>query len=204
MFEKTLAQPARQVWRKLGAIEFLRNRFYLAGGTGLAMQLGHRVSVDLDFFTDKYPPMSTLLSMLTALDFKVLMQDFNSIDGEIDGVKVSFLEYRYPLLEPVTVWNEVGVASVRDIGAMKLAAIASRGSKKDFVDFWQLLKERKLEELIADFEKKFTGVDYSLIHLKKSLVYFVDADLEEMPKMLVDCSWEKVKMELEKAVLELA
>lgn len=201
MFEKTLAQPTRQVWQKLGAIEFLRERFYLVGGTALAMQLGHRVSVDLDFFTDKYPPMSTLLSVLSDLGFKVLMQDFNSIDGEIDGVKVSFLEYRYPLLEPIVDWNGIRMASARDIAAMKLAAVASRGSKKDFVDLWQLTKERRLEELVADFEKKFVGVDYSLVHLKKSLVHFRDADLEEMPKMLVECDWEGVKMRLERIVL---
>lgn len=201
MFEKTLAEPTRQVWEKLSKAELVGERFYLAGGTALAMHLGHRVSVDLDFFTDKYPPISTLLSVLADLGFKVLMQDLNSIDGEVDGVKVSFLEYRYPLLEPLTTWNGIGVASIRDIASMKLATIASRGSRKDFVDLWKLLKEKGLEELIADFKKKFVGVDYSLVHLKKSLVYFVDADEEEMPRMLVDCDWEEVKRELERVVL---
>jgi len=97
----------------------------------------------------------------------------------------------------------VSVAGVEDIMSMKLAAAASRGSKKDLIDIYWVSKTISLEQQIDWFREKYAGVDYSLIHIKKSLVYFLESEAEKMPKMLVDCSWDEVKSGLERVVMEL-
>jgi len=198
MFEGAIAKQTKQVLLKLTKLRLLRERFYLAGGTGLALQIGHRVSVDLDFFTENFPKVEVLLGMLTGA--KIINQDKNSLDCIIDGVKVSFLEYKYSLLKKCNFYEKLKVASIEDILAMKMSAIMSRGSKKDFIDIFAVLKNFGLKDQIKFFKRKYVGVDYSMIHLKKSLVYFVDADSEPMPKVLSDINWNEVKKEIKKQV----
>ncbi len=194
MFENAIAKQTKQVLLKLAKIDYVKSRFYLAGGTGLALQLGHRLSVDLDWFTADFPKMESLISQLGKI--QVIGQDKNSLDCVIDGVKVSFLEYRYGLLAKLNIYEKIKLASARDILAMKLSAIMSRGSKKDFIDVYVGLKEYGINEQINSFKKKFKGVDYSMIHLKKSLIYFIDADKEPMPKMIEDLDWDAVRKTL--------
>jgi len=194
MFENAIAKQTKQVLLKLAKLNLIRQRFYLAGGTGLALQLGHRLSVDLDWFTANFPKMESLIAELGQI--QVIGQDKNSLDCVIDGVKVSFLEYKYGLLSKLMTFEKVKLASAKDILAMKLSAIMSRGSKKDFIDVFVGLKEYDLNEQIKSFKKKFKGVDYSMIHLKKSLIYFMDADKEPMPKMIKGLDWDEVKQTL--------
>ena len=92
------------------------------------------------------------------------------------------------------------LADERDIAAMKLDAVSSRGSKKDFIDIYELLKKYTLAELIDFFEKKYAGIRYNMLHILKSLIYFDDADGEPPPVMLRDADWDNIKQSIRQSV----
>ena len=202
MFEKAIDSKTRQVLRKIRETQVLEN-FYLAGGTALSLILGHRKSIDLDFFSSSFPKFEILVAKLKTLNPKVINQDKGTLDLYIDDVKVSFLEYKYPLVGDFLEFDQVKVASLEDIACMKLSAISSRGSKKDFIDLYFILQKFSLGELLALFEKKFKGVNYQMSHILKSLVYFEEAEKQPDPEFLVDVDWNEVKSFLEGKVKEL-
>lgn len=151
--------------------------FYLAGGTGLALHIGHRQSIDFDFFSPK--PIQTdqvFDSLRTALSPHPILkvqEEPNTISVIVDEtIKVSFMTYDYPMLEAPTEEPCLAIASVRDIAAMKLSAIVSRATAKDYTDIFFILKEHSLEMLLKDAKKKYPELDTNLI--LKSLVYFDD------------------------------
>jgi hypothetical protein len=203
MFEKAISKQAKQVLLKLPVKYLEYNGFYLAGGTALSLQIGHRESVDLDFFTPSYPKIDLLIQEIRNFCPEVLFENQDTLDVYIDKVKVSFLSYQYPMLRGFEEYQGIKLASVEDIATMKLSAIASRGSKKDYIDLFFILKEYSLNELLFLFEDKFKGINYSLNHIKKSLIYFEDAEPEPMPKMYTNIEWERVKAEIEKKVMNL-
>jgi Nucleotidyl transferase AbiEii toxin, Type IV TA system len=169
-------------------------RFYLAGGTGLALQLGHRSSADLDFFLGEDFDEDTILQKVQHLEaFALVAKRPGTIYANIRGTKVSWIAYAYPVLFPFQLFLGVNVADPRDIGGMKVSAIASRGTKRDFVDLYSLSKHYGLEQLLAWFKKKFAQTNYSMVHVLKSLTYFEEAELDPMPDMLVPLSWGDVK-----------
>ena len=196
MFEKAIDSKTRQVLIKIRETQVLEN-FYLAGGTALSLILGHRKSIDLDFFSSSFPKFEILVAKLKTLNPKVINQDKGTLDLYIDGVKVSFLEYKYPLIGDFLEFDQVKVASLEDIACMKLSAISSRGSKKDFIDLYFILQKLSLGELLDLFEKKFKGVDYQMSHILKSLVYFEEAEKQPDPEFLVDVDWNEVRKALE-------
>jgi len=202
MFEKAIDSKTRQVLRKIREAQVLEN-FYLAGGTALSLILGHRKSIDLDFFSSSFPKFEILMAKLKTLNPKVINQDKGTLDLYMDDVKVSFLEYKYPLVGDFLEFDQVKVASLEDIACMKLSAISSRGSKKDFIDLYFILQKFSLGELLALFEKKFKGVNYQMSHILKSLVYFEEAEKQPDPEFLVDVDWNEVKSFLEGKVKEL-
>lgn len=109
--------------------------FYLAGGTGLALRLGHRLSVDLDFFTPgRFDEEDVIQQVETVPDFALVEREPHPVHATIRGIKVSLLGYPYPLLFPCERFLDTPVADPRDIACMKITAIASRGTKRDFVD----------------------------------------------------------------------
>ena len=120
----------------------------------------------------------------------------------VDGVKVDFVTYTAPWLDPPVEEDGVRLAGLRDIAAMKLFAIANRGSRKDFVDIFFLLSRFRLEEMVAWFRAKFP--DASLFAVIRSLVYFDDAESDFSPQMLAPFDWEKAKADIRAAVEELA
>ncbi len=148
------------VLQQAGAWLTLRN-FYLAGGTALAIYFGHRKSVDLDWFTaEKIPDPLILAQQLRddGLQFETSQTAPGTLYGLVAGVRMSFIEFRYPFLQPLQTWEETGtcLASVDDLACMKLAAIAQRGSRKDFYDVHTLLaRHRRLNELLALYQQKF-------------------------------------------------
>jgi len=180
--------------------DFLR-QFYLSGGTALSLQLGHRESEDLDFFCERsFQPQEIehQISSLGALTQTELAKGtFNCF---LDGVKLQFLEYPYPVLEPFIKWQGVQISSLIDIACTKLQTAGMRGSKKDFVDLFFLLQKYSLETLLTYTKKKYSRVDYSETHILKSLVYFADADGQPMPRMHEKVSWDQVKNGLIAAV----
>lgn len=199
MYPQTLYPKTKQVLDKIKQLSIL-DCFYLAGGTGLALQLGHRKSIDLDFFTDNFPGRDNLISSIKHLQPKIIQEAENTLDTSIEEVKVSFLEYKYSLLNKLLDFESVKVASVIDIGCMKLSAISSRGSKRDFVDLYYILQKYSLDKLFQSFEKKFKGVKYQELHLLKSISYFGDADNDPDPDMVQGVSWKEIKKNLEQIV----
>ena len=169
--------------------------FYLAGGTGLALRLGHRKSDDLDFFTSRPFVAQDLLEMLAHRFGGVELRaaERQTLHVRVRGAKVSFLGYRYPLLFPVARFGAVAVADPRDIACMKLSAIASRGTRRDFLDLFAVARTHSLSALLEMFERKYRAVPHSRLHLLKSLVYFDDAEEDPVPQMLVSSDWDEVK-----------
>lgn len=140
-------------------------QFYLAGGTALALHWGHRTSVDLDFFANDPVDENLLLSNLQHVPgITVIETRPETLHLHVSNTKVSFLGYHYPVLFPFRTYNGIPVADPRDIAAMKLTAVASRGTKRDFVDLYVLSEEYGLNELLTIFTRKFTQADYNLIY----------------------------------------
>lgn len=179
---------------------FLRE-FYLSGGTGLALQLGHRESEDLDFFSQDYfspQKIETELKVFGNL-LETELAD-GTLNTFLNKVKLQFLEYPHPMLQPFIIWNGLQISSILDIACTKLQTVGARGSKKDFIDIYFLLKKFSLSELLDVTSKKYKGSNYSQTHILKSLVYFTDAEKQPMPRMHQDVTWEEMKLAIVKAV----
>jgi hypothetical protein len=154
-----------------------RETFYLAGGTGLALQIGHRDSIDFDFFTPNEFNTQSLISELERVFadpmLSITQVEKNTVSCIIDGtVRCSFFSYPYPHIRPFIESEYFPIASIEDIGCMKLSAITSRSVEKDYVDLYFILKRVPLAELLALSTEKHPSLDEALI--LKSLVYFDD------------------------------
>ena len=172
----------------------LLSDFYLAGGTGLALQLGHRISEDLDFFTTDLFNEDALIQRIQRMpDFSVVAKAPSTLHANIQGTKVSFLGYAFPMLFPLTRFLEVHIADAGDIACMKISAIASRGTKRDFVDLYASAQRWGLAELLRLFDRKYAQTAYSQIHILKSLTFFEDAEKDPMPHLLTPVDWGEVK-----------
>ncbi|MCS6803663.1 MAG: nucleotidyl transferase AbiEii/AbiGii toxin family protein [Acidobacteriota bacterium] len=172
----------------------LLSRFYLAGGTALALHFGHRKSADLDFFSQQPFNEEELLRNVQRLrKFLLVAKDRETLHTHIKGMKVSFLGYGYPLLFPLESFLGIQIADPRDIACMKISAIAGRGTRRDFVDLFVASQQYGLAHLMEAFKAKFASAHYNLIHVLKSLTFFEDAEKEPMPHMLIDLSWPEVK-----------
>ena len=124
---------------------------------------------------------------------EILQKERQSVSGILDSVKFSFLGYPYPLLKPATLFQGVLIADIEDIACMKLDALANRGTKRDFIDLYCIAQQLPLPDVIVLFQKKYASVHYNLLHIKKSLVYFDDAEEEPLPDMHVPIQWNEVK-----------
>lgn len=168
------------------------NGFYLVGGTALALRYGHRISVDLDIFTHLPFDASKLAEFLAAecALTEVIVAE-NTVLGVMSGIKTDFIAHRYPLIAGVQLVEGVRLLATEDIAAMKLNAIANRGSKKDFWDLYELLQHFSRQELLSLYEKKYPQA--SVWNVEKSLSYFDDADAEPDPVDLRGLTWGQVK-----------
>jgi hypothetical protein len=172
--------------------------FALGGGTSLALRFGHRLSVDLDYFTTLEFSPDDLLAKLALEETEVINRAENSLSVNASGVKLDLLRHAYPQLAPAELISEVALVSLQDLAAMKLNAIANRGSKKDFYDVAELLKHFTLPEMLGFFSEKYPGTDsFTVI---RSLAWFQDAEEEPDPKSLVGSDWDDVKLKVGKAV----
>lgn len=170
--------------------------FYLAGGTALALQIGHRTSMDFDFYTEK---KFSLLKLQRLLEKKfkeaiVLQKAEGTLIMKIDGVANSFFQYPYPLIfPPIKYQNFPPLASKEDIAAMKVIAISDRGTKRDFIDIYFLLKEFSLEEIFNFIKKKYPN--FNIYVGLRGLTYFVDAEKRQKRKLYLThfVSWGKIK-----------
>lgn len=165
----------------------------LVGGTALAFHLGHRCSIDLDLFGYFDQEIITeVLKSESFNDFKIISENRFIKHYLINQVKVDIVKYdRYQWLEKAVIEDGIRLAGLKDIAAMKIAAITNRGSKKDFVDVFFLLEIFKINEIFDFYQTKYP--DSNSMAAILSLAYFEDAEKEDMPKMIINTSWEEVK-----------
>ncbi len=173
----------------------------LAGGTSLALQLGHRKSIDIDLFGNIQVDEYTVAKSLKKIGKITTLKKSENINiFLINGIKVDLVNYHYPWIEKSVCEDDLLLAGQKDIAAMKLAAITGRGTKKDFIDLFFLLKRFSLNEMLSFYKQKF--YDGSIFLVIKSLSYFDDADEDEGPVMLKPYDWNQIKEFLKKYLKE--
>ena len=200
------ALPGRilRLWASLSGLPALSS-FYLAGGSGLALHLGHRQSNDLDFFSRRSFRPELLARRLTMIARpEHLSMGEGCLECWIAGFKIQFLYYPYRLLRPLHKTEYGLLADPQDIALMKLIAIGQRGCKRDFVDLACFLKNFPnvfLLELFGDLPRKYGSMNRA--HLLRALTYFAEAESDPMPRMRWPLKWDEVKKQLENAVKDL-
>lgn len=199
---QTVVPELLELLKKIMNEELFRD-YYLVGGTSLSLQIGHRNSIDIDLFGNCEIKQNQFIEKLKDFGEVIVTQSSKNIFiSEVNGIKVDFVNYKYPLLSNPIIMDEIRMLSKMDIAAMKLNAIAGRGSKKDFVDLYFLLNEFTLKEIIAFYLQKYS--DGSEFMVQKSLTYFEDADEQLNPKMLhKSFNWETCKQKIIAEVLKL-
>jgi len=198
MFEDAVPEKLKAILKKITPV-VRAERFYLAGGTGLALQTGHRVSEDLDFFRDvSFDPNFLLFSLKSKTDSSAeVIIETHTLLVILEGARCSFFFYEVPLIYEPVVFEGLSVADWRDIVAEKFKTISQRGSKKDFYDILAVMRSKMLtiEETVSIFKKRFGQTGLNTYHVLRSLTYFEDADGEPDPSMLkrYTFTWEEVK-----------
>lgn len=196
MHEKVLPKGSPTLLTRLERREApLLSGWTLAGGTGLALQIGHRRSEDFDFFRTDAFRAGDLHEVFKKLgDYETLQEDEQTLTVIASGIKLSFFCIGDPFLFDRVPYRFFSIADVRDIALMKIVAISGRGSRKDFVDLYSILRRgASLQELFALIPKKYGKGRANSYHLLKSLAYFDDAEREPMPQMLEPFRWEECR-----------
>jgi len=154
-----------------------KDEFYLAGGTALALQIGHRESVDFDFFSSHPFDTEKMIKRISILfgekSFTVTQVEKNTLSIILHTeIKISFMTYEYELVNPLIKTEYINIASVPDIACMKLSAIMQRSALKDYVDLYEIMKIYPLEKLLSFTKKKYPSIDSTVV--LKSLSYLDD------------------------------
>lgn len=189
----------KEGWKVLEKIKDIavKNSAVLGGGTALALHIGHRMSVDLDFFTGKPFRVETLISDIRKLSssFNVIAEGEDFLTANVDGIKVSLFKYDYPFTDRLTSCKGIKVAGPLDIAAMKIIAVSQRGTKRDFVDLYFLLQDIPFHRIAAHTVKRFGPERINPVHIGKSFVYFSDADSDPEPQYLKgkEVKWDKIR-----------
>ena len=190
LYLETVESSTLELLKKLQRLPVLEQT-RLVGGTALALQLGHRKSIDLDFFGTIDCEAEYLRESIAGIASLTILKESPHIHIYIvDGIKVDIVNYKYPWLDDVVLEQGLRLASVSDIAAMKITAIIGRGTKKDFIDIAFLLHHFSLEEILHFYAAKYN--DSSVFMAMKSLAYFDDAEADPMPDMFVNQSWQQV------------
>ena len=172
----------------------------LVGGTALALQYGHRQSVDLDFFGQLPEDKDVLIDAVRRVgEVTVLNRSKIILQMVVNQVKVDFVDYsRYPWIDEPVHGDGFVLASDKDIAAMKVNAIIGRGTRKDFIDLYTLLQHYTLPEIMEFYRQKYP--EFSEYRALLSMTYFDDAEMQDMPLMFVDTPWDNMKSAIIKAV----
>ena len=197
MFEEVLSKNAKQSLAILSESGILKST-YLAGGTALALQLGHRYSYDFDFFTPQKFDEEILVQQIAEVlpNFSLERKSWGTILGYLGTTRFSMFFYDYPLLFKTHQFSGIDIADIKDIAPMKIAAIADRGTKRDFIDLYFIFAKAKAltpKEALVLYDKKFKTLRQNKIHILKSLVYFQDAEKDKLPQMIKPVKWLSVK-----------
>jgi len=194
VFEQVLDQQPKSVLEALGRTQAVRS-FYLAGGTAVALYLGHRYSQDLDWFTEAQFDPDVLQKRLAGLPgFNIIRQTEGSLIVEIESIESSFFHVEHPLIRPAVPYKGISVASLQDVLCMKLAALWQRGAKRDYVDiYFGIRKALSLNELLDSMKEKYSKFSFSEYHCLRSLSYFDDVENEPMPRMREEVTWDEIR-----------
>lgn len=204
MFSRGLSPKTQKNLDLLKRADFVK-KYYLSGGTATALHLGHRLSFDLDFFSQNPVIPNVIFAGLNPLGkLKIIQNDAGTFNGSLNGIKLSFFIYPYKLLYPTVNYQGIKVADLRDIACMKLDAVSSRGKKRDFIDLFFISRKYKLEEQLRFFKRRYEKQEVSMKHIIDSLVYFNDAEDDDSPEMLVPVDWKQVKQYFQAQVKQLA
>lgn len=194
MHLEILDQKRKEFLSKLG---FLKDHgFYMAGGTALALQIGHRTSLDFDFYTGEKFDTRKFREQFDA-EFQKSQEIYvaqDSIEIDANGVKMSFFWYPYKLIRPAVRIEEILLASKEDIAAMKILAISQRGRRRDFIDIYFLIKEFGLEQIMKFAKEKYPA--FNIYVGLQGLVYFQDANDESDKDRIImqrKIDWKEIK-----------
>ena len=198
LYYETIHPDTLELLKKIQSLEIFTDT-RLVGGTALALQIGHRKSIDLDFFGNVSASLEEIV-----LEFSEFA-NANPLSSSktmrfliVDGVKVDIVNYPYNWIDKPVIENGIILAGIKDISAMKLSAITNRGTKKDFIDLYFLLKRFSFNELIDFYLEKYS--DAQLFTVLKSLTYFEDAEADPLPVMVDSISWDEAKVSIVMAV----
>jgi len=198
LFYDTIESGTLDLLKKIQSESFFEN-CRLVGDTALALQYGHRKSIDLDFFGSFESDAMSIKSLMQKIGSYQIIQESKFIfQYVVNGIKVDFVNYPYAWISPKVEEDSIILASPRDIASMKLSAITNRGTKKDFIDLYELLNHFSLEQMFGFYREKYT--DAIPFMTLKSLTWFEDAEDDPMPFMLKKYSWDDVK---EKIIAEV-
>ncbi len=195
MFAERLAKNAKELLALLNPL--LPEGTYMAGGTALALHINHRDSYDLDFYSPIEFDTEQLKERLaiSVSGFAIISTSWQTIIGKREDTEMSLFYYKYPILKPHSKFGETNIASIEDIAAMKINAIAGRGLKRDFFDAYCICDSMswELDYLVELNLQKYTQRESNIPHIMKSLVYFGDAETTSERSPDAEASWEKVK-----------
>mgnify|MGYP001421840723 CR=1 FL=1 len=181
--KNTIESGTLELLNQLSVDPNLQN-FCLAGGTALALQIGHRKSIDLDFFSlENFDTNSLLQYLESEYGFNMDYSALYTLKGHINSIKVEFISHKYPLVAPFVEYEKIKLYSIGDIAAMKLNAIAGNGTRsKDFIDIYFLLERYDIQSIVQFYEKKYQA--RNLFHVLKSLSYFDDLQTIDWPVLV--------------------
>lgn len=197
LHKETISRGTLDLLKQLQNKEYLKG-FYLAGGTALALQIGHRTSVDIDLFSDfSFNTAYVLENLTNDFGFNLFFSSINTLRGSIKDVQVDIMAHRYPLIFTPVFLDNISLLSTEDIIAMKLNAITTNGQRvKDFIDIYFLLKKYTLAEMIGFYKRKYA--DYNEVNVLKSLTWYEDVDLSGWPVLLQnpELKWQEITKKL--------
>lgn len=206
---EALTTKTKEVYELVSKLPFI-SEFYLAGGTGLALQIGHRFSIDLDFFSDSPEAVGAeqrkaILEILkNDPSLKITWDKDGTFVANWQNVGVSFFRLdQHPLINPPLVIDKIKVATIEEIGAMKLAAILSRGTRKDYVDLYFILQQKELTQLFEIASKKYPFNQAFPAFAVREFSYFEDAESDPMPRMIKPVKWSAIKSFLDRKALDM-
>lgn len=193
-----LPKETRRALDFLAGQDWLKDTsWYLAGGTALALQAGHRRSVDLDFFCEEKDFVNDVLlrEFFGVREWKTSIDRKNTIYGELFKAKISFIAYPFfvPKQKPIK-YGSVRILDKLDVAVMKIIAISQRGRKRDFFDlYWCAHNVEPLEKIIKRLKSQYPSIVHDFHHILKALVYFEDAENDPEPEIYFNASWKQVK-----------
>lgn len=193
---ETIEHNTLELLKRLQSLPCLKNT-RLVGGTSLALQIGHRKSVDLDLFGNIECDIDELKEAICSCGTTTVLKDSTNIHiYTVNGVKVDIVNYKYPWLEDAYIEYGVVLAKLPDIASMKVNAVIGRGTRKDFIDLAHLMKVYSLSQILNFYFRKYP--EASMFLAAKSMAYFADAEEDPMPYMFTEETWDDIKAYISK------